>query len=395
LQRLATQEMAPKLVAHEPVTSHAVEERPQHSSVTKRFLYIITVLGPALAAGVYLMFFAVDRYEAEARFIVRQPSSATGISSQISSMVQGTSITRSADDAYAVHAYINSHDAARALVDQAALLSRLEKAWSDPLWRYPGMFTTHDEQRLVKYMRHLVSVNYDQTTGISTLKVQAFSAEDARKIADALLRNSELLVNRMSERARRDAIQIAEREVEIARSAAISAQERISAFRYRHSVIDPGKFSQAAQEIIGRLSLEKAQSSALITELKSSAQQSPQIDMLHTRIAALDAQIAKERQSLAGSELSLAPIIAEYDTLSLEREFVERNYSSALAAYELARTDATRQRLFLELISGPNTPDYPAYPYKFLTLLGILFVSWLTASLLSRFLQDTAAHDGH
>jgi len=395
VQQLSTRQIAPKLVAHGPISSRPVEGRLQRRSIARRFLFSTIVLGPALAAGVYLVFFAANRYEAEARFIIRQPSSATGISSQISSMVQGTSITRSPDDAFAVHAYIGSHDAVRALVDQADLLQRLEKAWSDPLWRYPSMFTTHDAQRLVKYTRHLVSVHYDQTTGISTLKVQAFSADDSKKIADTLLRNSELLVNRMSERAQRDAIEIAQREVEIARDSAIAAQERITAFRYRNSVIDPGKFSQVAQEIIGRLSLEKAQTSALITELKNSAQQSPQIDMLHTRIAALEAQIAKERLSLAGDKLSLAPIIAEYDTLNLEREFVERNYSAALAAYELARTDATRQRLFLELISGPNTPDYAAYPHKFLTLLGIMFVSWLAASLLSRFLHDTAAHDGH
>lgn len=391
MQQLVVRQTEPRLIAHGPSPSRPVEGRQGLKG--RHFVFGAVMLGPALAAGIYLLFFAASRYEAEARFIVRLPSS--GISNQLSSMVQGMSIARSADDAFAVHAYIGSQDAVRAVVEQAPLLQLLERAWTDPLWRYPGMFAIHDEQRLVKYMRRLVSVHYDQTTGISTLKVQAFLADDAKKIADILLRNSELLVNRISERAQRDAIEIARREVELARSAAIAAQERITAFRYRYLIIDPGKSSQSAQEIIGRLSLEKAQTSALVTELRTSAQHSPQIESLQARIAALDAQIEKERQLLAGSKLSLAPIIAEYDTLNLEREFAERNYGTTLTAFELARADATRQRLFLELISGPSTPDYPAYPYKTLTLMIVLFVSWLAASLLSRFLEDTVAHDGH
>jgi hypothetical protein len=80
----------------------------------------------------------------------------------------------------------------------------------DPLWQFPNLFTSDSHEGLFSHYERLVSADFDSTTGVSTLKVQAFSPEDARRLTKALLDDAEALVNRLNERARRDAISIAE-----------------------------------------------------------------------------------------------------------------------------------------------------------------------------------------
>jgi capsular polysaccharide transport system permease protein len=88
----------------------------------------------------------------------------------------------------------------------------------------------------------------------------------------------------------------------------------------------------------------------------------------------------------------MAPRIAEYERLMLEREFAERTFVSALNSLEAARVDAQRQRLYLERISSPNVPDYAAYPYRLIFILGTLLLSGTAYHIVRAFVLDTLAH---
>lgn len=359
---------------------------------SQRWFFLSVVL-PSLLAALYFGLIAADRYESESRFVVRSPA-ASG-SNPLSGLMQGGSILRSADDAYIVHAYMSSRDALRVLVKEVGLLARLERPEADFLWRYPGPFLSHNEERLYDHFENFVSIDFDQSTGISTLKVQGFRPEDAQEIAEVLLKSSEDLINRLSERAQGDAIRTAAREVEEARARAREALDLITAFRRKNALIDPGRVSTAALETITTLALEVAQTNAQLAELSKASPDSPQAASLRLRIDALEAQMKQEREALAGADTSLAPLIAEYERLSLEREFAERTFASAQTALDLARIDAQRQRLFLERISSPALADYPKYPERLLGILAVLAVSFILFTIAHRFASDTRSHSGN
>lgn len=352
--------------------------------------FVVFVVVPTFFAALYYVVLAADRFEAESRFVVRSPGATA--TSQIASLVQGSSIVRSADDAHIVQAYIGSRDAVRKLVADINLLDMLNRPQFDVLWRYPGFLFAHNEERLWKHVQSLVSADYDQTTGISTLRVQAFWPGDAKRISDALLGESEVLINRLSERAQADAIRTAREEVETSRKRVLEAQERLTAFRNRESIVDPTRVSTSALETISRLALETAQTNAQLAELQQASPQSPQSNTLKLRIAALEEQIVKERRLLAGSDNSLALLLAEYERLVLEREFGERTFASALSALEVARVDAQRQRLFLEKISNPIAPDYAKYPYRLLGMLMVFAVAFMLYGIGRRFVADMRSH---
>ena len=351
---------------------------------------IILVVVPTLLSAVYFFGMAADRYETHAQYVIRTAGASTG--GPLQSLVQNSTVMRSADDAYISHAYIQSRDAMKELLEQVNLVELLGRPRFDVLWRYPVPFREHNSERLYKRLKSHIVIDFDRNTGITTLKVQAFTPEDGRVVARLLLENTEQMINRLSERGRRDAVASAEADVETTRKAALAAQERITEFRSRHSVIDPGKVSTSAQETISRLILEGAQIGAQVRAMQRASPSNPQIEGDKIRIAALEEQILKERQRLAGTEASLAPLIAQYETLMLERQLTEQTFGSALAALEAARADGLRQRLFLDQISVPNAPDSAAYPYRALSVILVFAFSLSVYLLLRHFAIDAASH---
>lgn len=366
------------------------EGGPRRSFLRRYVGFFAIVVVPTLLSAVYFFGLAADRYETQAQYVVR--TAGSGVGGPLQSLVQSSGVTRSTDDAYITHAYLQSRDAMQELFQRIDLLKFLGRPPLDLLWHYPPPLQEHNDERLHKRLSRHIVTTFDRSTGITTLKVQAFTPEDSQVIAVALLQNAEQLINRLSERGRRDAIASAEADVAISRKAAIEAQERLTEFRNRNSVVDPGKMSVSTQEIIARLALESAQLGAQVRATMRTSPNNPQIEADQVRIAALEEQILKERERLAGTVGSLAPLIAEYESLVLERQLTEQAFGSSLAALEAARSDALRQRLFLDQIAMPSVPDHAAYPYRTLNVAIVLAVSCAVFLLLRRLIRDAVLH---
>ncbi|MNQ43995.1 hypothetical protein D3C85_577370 [compost metagenome] len=128
-----------------------------------------------------------------------------------------------------------------------------------------------------------------------------------------------------------------------------------------------------------------AELKAEYAQLQQSAPQSPQIPILRGRIAAYDVQIEQERAKLTGQAGSLAPKLATYETLVLQRELSEKALIQASAALLTAEQDARRQKLYLDRIVEPNLADRPIEPRRMRAIL-IVFLSSLMLYLLGRLL---------
>lgn len=359
----------------------------------EHFWYSICVIAPTLAAAVFFLFMAADRYETEVRLVVKSPSSSAA--SQITSLVADTGIVRSNEDAYIVHAYLKSRDAVRGLIEDVDLPAKLALPPVDFIWGFPGLFGRTSQEHLWRHFQKFISTDFDPSTGITILNVQAFRPQDAKEIADALIKRSELLINNIGKRAQTASLESAKQEVETSSERAKLSLEAMTAFRKRTALVDPLGYSKAALETITSLTIEIAQLRAELSQLETSSPDSPQAQSVQLRIDALQKQINIERGNLAGSEGSLAPLIAEFEQLKLEREFAERTFASAMTALEIARIDAERQQLYLELISAPTLPDHPLYPYRILDILLVFIASSIAYSIIKSLIRDTLSHAGN
>lgn len=358
------------------------------SALRQRLLLVIVVVVPMLLGTAYYGLIAADVYEAEAHFVVRSASGSSGLGSI--SVLMPSTFSRANDDTHSVNAYIRSRDAIERLIEQNGLLDKLARPEADFLQRFPRPFERATREALAKRFPDFVSVSFDSGTGISTLKVRAFRPADAREIALALAQHSEELINRLNQRAREDSIRFAREIVEKAELRVNDAQNRIAEFRASELVFDPAKQSQSAFELSNRLFLELATLKASLAENLTTAPNSPQVATLRAKISAYEKQIEEQRQLIAGGAGSLAPKLARYEQLALERELATKSLTSALASLENSRQDAQRQQLYLERIVEPALPDQARHPRRLLILLGMLFVlgcayatlHWLAAAVM-------------
>jgi capsular polysaccharide transport system permease protein len=262
---------------------------------------------------------------------------------------------------------------------------RVEHA--DFLARFPSILYRDREEEFYAYFQRMVSVIHSASTGVTTLRVKAFSPSDARDIAAALLDQSEQLVNRMNQRAHADAVRVAQLDLEHAQRRLIDAQLALTAFRNREMLIDPTRNAATLGELIAQLSSELAATRAQIRELSVGSAASPQMPGLRRKESALEQQIAHERARIGRDAEGLAGRIGDFERLSLERQFAQTRLAAAEAELVRAREDAVRQQLYIERVVEPNLPDYPLHPERIRLVLTVFFgnlllllIGWLVYS---------------
>jgi capsular polysaccharide transport system permease protein len=350
---------------------------PPFGHKLRRFLpFFLVVVLPTLLGAVYFYGFAADQYLSEARFVVRGPTqqAVTGIAS----ILQTASGTRSQDDTFAVQDYILSRDALQELVNTEGLKDVFARPEADPLSSFPGPFGGDTFEHLFKFYLKHVDVQMDSTTGVSELTVKSFRSEDSRRIAAALLAAGERLINRMNARERENALRDARNEVQRAESRVKEVSSQLADFRNREALLDPNKQSVPMLQAITNLQAKLSSTKLEVSQLQSSSPNSPLLASARQRMMALQSQIDDARAKITGSDSSLVPKIREFDLLTLDRDFADKQLASAITSLETARVNADRQQLYLEAVVQPNQPDYADFPRRgtntaiiFATMLGI------------------------
>lgn len=328
---------------------------------------------PVLLVSLYYIFVAAPIYVSESAFVVRV--AAPPSSSSFGSMLQNSGITRSQDDTFSVQEYIRSRDAL-ALMEGALPVRRFfDGSHGDVLARFPAPWESGLFEELYRYYSKRVQVVHNDTTGITILRTSAFLAQDAYAMNRELLDLGNDRLMKMNERARGDAVRFATAEVEGAERRMIDAQKNITLFRNKELMIDPGLNSVSMVELMSRISAELAVSRANLAETRTNAPDSSSIPFMTSRIDALEKQLTLERSKVAGTDGSLAPRIADYEALMLQREFSNKALLSALDSLKTARADARRQQLYLEVVVSPHVPDRAELPLALKNIAIVLFVT--------------------
>jgi len=326
---------------------------------------------PTLIAGVYYFAIASDLYLSEAKFILRSPKQVQA--SGIGALLQSTGLGRAEDDTAAVQEFIASRDVVRKLEQKNDLREVFNRREGDYVTRFPGiLFWRTDFEALYRRYDHFVSVETNTSTGVTTLAVKAYRPGDSQMLATALLTYSEQLVNELNERARRDALGTARREVERAEQRISQIQKELTAYRVQQKMLDPKSASTGVLELIGQMKAAQTNARAQLGELLNNSPNSPQIPLVKTRIASLDKLIAEEGGKLSGESDSVVASLTEYERLTLDRELAEKALASAFTSLEAARLEAQRQQLYLETIAQPNLADYPLYPKRFVSFVMVV-----------------------
>ncbi len=361
--------------------------------------FVGCVLAPAFAATVYFAAIASDQMAAEARFAVRQidsDSSETTASVNGASSGGGASVdfafTAPAQNAYIVTSYIRS----RAIVDDLDASLDLRQIFRRPeadFWARLKRDASIDE--LTEYWKSMVTTYVDAPSGIVTLDVRAFRADDAVTLAKAVLTASESLVNRISDRARRDAMAVSEQEVRRTYELTQTALADLRKFRDSAGIIDPVQAGTEIGKLLLPLLTEKIRlESDLFVASRDLDQSAPTVKALKSRLDTTEQQIAALKARLTGTDGSnktVAASLAKFEELDLKRQFAEKLYTLAQADLDRARLRAARQSVYLTVFVPPSLPEESRYPrrvaFPILIFLG-LTVLWAIGAMVVASVED-------
>jgi capsular polysaccharide transport system permease protein len=335
-----------------------------------RLLLLSCVAIPVFFTTVYEYVIAADVFMSESHFLVRSKAMANGLNglSETSSLQPLSSMSQSNDLTNAVNDYLASRDLIQTLLRSNNLLEMTSRREADFLSRFPRWGAASVEA-LHRRFDDFVYPSFDSSTGISTLYTYAFRAEDARNIALAAFEHAEALINRLNDRQQQDSIAFAQKMVEDAREEVRKAEQRITDFRNREGLFDPARQGAEILGLIAKMNGDISQLKAELAEVNISSPGSPKVVSIKTRIEALNRQIDEQKALVAGGNDSLAPKLAVYERLLIEREMTVKAFGGSLSLLEEAVRNMDVQRLYLERVVEPNLPDYPLYPRRFRIVL--------------------------
>jgi len=374
---------------HGIMTPVAVEPRRRRVPVEdvidwirRRRMFLLIVVLPSLLLAGYLYLIASDQYESEAHFIVRSadaaPAAVTGVGAALS-MVTGHG-DASHTEAMSVADYLTSHDAVAELRRGGRLVERYNRADADFFSRLRQADPT--PEKLLKFYRKRVSVQFSTETGITTLKVHSFRPEDSYDLVRMLLRLGEQRVNILNQRSYSDAIETAQRQLADTETKLEQVQGRLTSFRQNRRDIDPQASGQAqiglVTNLTGQLSAARAQLSAMGRMIAPS---SPQYQAVAARVRALEAQVAGQSGRLTGGNRAIATDISGYEGLQLRQQFLAKRYEAAASALDRAREQALRQQLYLVRVVDANRPVKAMFPERARILGTVMIVLFLVYSI--------------
>ena len=350
----------------------------------------VTVIIPTVLACIYYGLVASDVYISESRFVVRNPQRAT--QTGLGALLQGTGFSRSQDDTYSVHDFVLSRDALKELDEQLAVRKAYTNKDADFINRFPGLDWDDSFESFYRYYQKRVSVDYDPVSSISILTVRAFTAPDAKSFNDLLLKMGERLVNNLNDRSRQDLIKFAQQEVSNAEGKAKTAALALSTFRTNQSVFDTDRQSAIALQGVAKLQEELLATEGQLNQIRQVSPKNPQVATLVSRVATLRNMIAAETGKVTGSGTSLTSKSANFERLVLEKSFADKQFASALASLESARSEAERKQLYLERLVQPNLPDKALEPRRIRSIIMVLVVGLLAWGVVSLLVASVREH---
>ena len=375
-----------------PPETRAAAAKKKKKKFFRKFnpLLWLTVIIPTLCSTVYFGLIASDQFTSQSSFVVRSPKNQASLNG-LGAILQGTGFSRSQDDIYTVQEYMRSRSSLDALSKKMPVRSFYENK-GDIFSRFNGFGLQGEQEAFYQYYREKVNINFDAVSGISNLNVSSFDAAESQRINAALLKQGEILINQLNERARQDTIRYAESVVAAAEDKVKEASVQLTKFRVKNGVFDLKAQSEVQLGLVSKLQDELIVIQTQLDQVKAVTPENPQIPGLLAREKSLRKEITQQIRAISGgSDRSLSNQAAEYQRVYLENELAEKQLAAAITSLEGAKAEADRQPLYLEIVSQPSRPDMAQKPTRIYNIVATFIIGLIVygiASLLTASIRE-------
>ncbi|MCC5450299.1 chain-length determining protein [Rheinheimera sp. UJ51] len=328
-------------------------------------------------AIIYWGLLATNRYVSETHIVLQSPEiNPTGFN--ISSLLSGT---QGSGDLLLLKDHLESVDMLQKLQQNLNIRAHYANSDIDMLSRLSD--EDIELEKLYKYMQSRIDIVFDDYAAVLRIRVQAYSPDMAKAIAQTLLDEGERHMNEMGQRLAAEQVAFIEEQVQKLETRLFSVREELLAFQNKEGLVSPTGTVQSIFAVVSQL---QGQLALLEARKKSAASfqstTSPEIVRLNSEIAALKAQIDIEKSKLAAtSGDSLNRVSAEYQTLELRAQFALELYSNSLMALESTRVEAARKLKQVSVLQYPTQAEFSTEPRRGYNILVFMFFALFAAAI--------------
>ena len=195
-------------------------------------IFLVVCVLPSCLSILYFGLIASDIYVSNSVYITHSSGSSSSSANTAAAMFPKLAMgSQSVDYGSIIETYMHSTDVLKELNTKINLRNIFGSSSIDLFHRFDFFKLNDSNEKLLLYFRNRIEVKIDSLTSISTLSVNAFTAEDARFINEELLKLSESLVNTLNEQFRQDAIKNALHEIKVAKNNLEKADIALAEFR--------------------------------------------------------------------------------------------------------------------------------------------------------------------
>ncbi|KPQ31196.1 MAG: ABC2-type capsular polysaccharide export system periplasmic adaptor component KpsE [Halomonas sp. HL-93] len=373
---------SPQKQAEDPKPGQPANIRPpagvarmkrRHTGLIMSMVLVIVV--PVVVTALYLTFFAEDQYVSKVGFTIRQEETGTasdlmgGLNNLIGGAAQGHSDL--------LFEFVQSQEIVERVSQEFDLLDHYSQTWpEDPVF---SLWPTATIEDLLWFWGRMVRVTYDKSSGLMLVEVRARDPDSAKQIAQLIVSENERMINRLNEKARRDTMRHAESDLQAALERLRAAREALAKFRVRTQIVDPQADIQGRMGVL--TSLQQQLAEALVEQdllSESTDIDDPRFRQLKRRIEVLRNRITEERRSFTQQDVTVdetdyPQLIAKFESLQVDQSFAEATYQAALTALDSARSNASRQNLYLANFIQPTLAQRAEYP-KTIHIIGLMLL---------------------
>lgn len=354
--------------------------------------FVIWVVIPVFLVFFYLYSLASDQFASRAAFSIRKEAASSAVSSLLGGL---TNISSGTEDENVLFQYMQSQSLVSEIDSQLDLRKLFSRNHSrDPLLTL-GPDATIEE--LVDFWNKMITPRLEQRSGIISLEVHAFAAQDAYTINTAILKRNSELIERLSRIAQEDTLSFAKEDLVTASQRLKQSRLQISEFREVSQVIDPRADAQSQMGILGQLEQKLADAMITFDMLSGSVGETdPRLKQARKVVEVIQGRISKERaanvtQSSDANGRAISDNLGTYEAMQVDLEFAQKSYVAALASYETAVAEARRKSRYLVAHISPSLPETAEYPRRMVTasvLTIFIFLSWILLLLVAYSIRD-------
>ena len=328
-------------------------------------------------------------YISESKFVINSNSAEKALSISPQTLLNGGGN----NDIYVAIAYIKSMNLFNTIDQKLDLKTHFKSG--DIV---SSLSTNATNKEIEEYWKNIINVDIDSESELLKLAVRSYSPQFSLNIQKNILSELDSLINRMNEKAHKDAINLAEKEVQSSENEVEKTALELKNFRDNNTFISPEAEVTNFTNIIGNLEKQLSETKTeLEQKLTYFKEDSLEIKTLKSKIDALNKQLNEVRTRIASNSTNktiLSNSLNEYENLSLKHEFAKKKLESAMTSLEAARQISLTKTRYIVMVESPTLPDESLWPTPFKSAFITLLLTIFSVGIISLIISAIREHMG-